>query len=83
MILEGLKLSSDEVGFVPQKLEQIIVVALKKNGMQRDHVCFRKCYNRLFNLSKSFLKVYMNMYMSCMCSGRYNVQRLVHVNLSL
>jgi hypothetical protein len=24
--------------------------------MQRDHVCFRKCYNRLFNLSKSFLK---------------------------
>lgn len=50
---------------VPQKLEQIIVVALKKEGMQRDHVCYRKCYNRLFNLSKSFLKVCTNMYMSC------------------
>ena len=40
-----------------QRLEQIIVVALKKKGMQRDHMCFRKCYNRLFTLSKSFLKV--------------------------
>ena len=40
-----------------QKLEQIIVVTLKNKGMKRDHVCFRKCYNRLFNLSKSFLKV--------------------------
>ena len=42
-----------------QRLEQIIVVALKKKGMQRDHMCFRKCYNRLFTLSKSFLKVYI------------------------
>ena len=33
------------------------MVALKKNGMQRDHMCFRKCYNRLFTLSKGFLKV--------------------------
>ena len=41
-----------------QRLEQIIVVALKKKGMQRDHMSFRKCYNRLFTLSKSFLKVY-------------------------
>ena len=78
-----LLMTSASVGFVPQKLEQIIVVALKKNGMQRDHVCFRKCYNRLFNLSKSFLKVYIYMYMNCICSRRYNVQRLVHVNLSL
>ncbi|CAI8044005.1 Mdm2-binding protein [Geodia barretti] len=41
---------------VIQKLEQIVVGALKRQGMKRDHVCFRKCYTRLFNLSKSFLK---------------------------
>ncbi|CAI8044003.1 hypothetical protein GBAR_LOCUS24423 [Geodia barretti] len=40
-----------------KKLEQIVVGALKRQGMKRDHVCFRKCYTRLFNLSKSFLKV--------------------------
>jgi hypothetical protein len=39
-----------------KKLEQIVVGALKRQGMKRDHVCFRKCYTRLFNLSKSFLK---------------------------
>ena len=51
-----------------QRLEQIIVVALKKKGMQRDHICFRKCYNRLFTLSKSFLKVYQtDICALCMC----------------
>ena len=48
-----------------QRLEQIIVVALKKKGMQRDHMCFKKCYNRLFTLSKRFLKVYISN--CCMC----------------
>ena len=51
-----------------QRLEQIIVVALKKKGMQRDHICFRKCYNRLFTLSKSFLKVHKLTYMHCVCT---------------
>lgn len=38
-------------------LGEAVVNALKKNGMPRDHQNFRACYNRLFNLSKSFMEV--------------------------
>ena len=34
-----------------------VVDALKGTGMPRDHQNFRACYNRLFNLSKTFMEV--------------------------
>ena len=40
----------------PQLLERTIVAVLK-GSMSRDHPCFRQCYDRLFNLCKTFLKV--------------------------
>ena len=52
-----------------QRLEQIIVVALKKKGMQRDHMCFRKCY--LYSQQTFLEDIYMYIkliYMyTCMC----------------
>ncbi|KAL5477947.1 hypothetical protein EMCRGX_G024810 [Ephydatia muelleri] len=39
-----------------KKLLEKTIVAVLKSNMPRDHPCFRLCYNRLFNLCKTFLK---------------------------
>lgn len=38
-------------------LGQVVVDALKRNGMPRNHPRFRACFERLFKLSKIFLEV--------------------------
>ena len=41
-----------------QLLEDVVLVALRSNGMRRSHACFRNCYRRLYHVSKSYLKVH-------------------------
>ncbi|XP_065891052.1 uncharacterized protein [Dysidea avara] len=39
-----------------KRLQVVVLNALKERGVSRDHMCFKNCYKRLFNLSRSFLK---------------------------